>query len=443
MVSIMRLSRKFVPSSYLANKIICTASFATTTFERTKPHLNIGTIGHVDHGKTTLTAAITKTLSEQNIEGSEFIKFDKIDKAPEEKNRGITISSSHVEYSTENRHYAHIDCPGHQDYVKNMITGSSQMDGGILVVSAEDGAMPQTKEHILLARQVGIPSLVVFVNKCDQVDDEELLELVEMELAEMLEEYGYEDVPFVHGSALCALEGKQPEIGREKILELMETVDEHVPEPPRANEGSFMMPIEAVYSIEGRGTVVTGRIESGEVEVNNPLEIVGYGFGAQDTICTGVEMFKKLLPKGVAGDNVGLLLRGKKKDDIRRGMVLGDPGTLEAVNHIEAEIYFLTEDEGGRKNGFYSNYRPQFFFKTADITGSVELPEDKDIVMPGDNVTLKIKLLNNIVITKGMKFACREGNKTIAAGVVSDILPSMSSKELEILKTQRSSRGRK
>jgi len=442
MVSVVRLSHNFGCTSRFANNTLrrnCLASFST--FERTKPHLNIGTIGHVDHGKTTLTAAITKVLSQQDIEGSEFVQFDKIDKAPEEKNRGITISSSHIEYATKNRHYAHIDCPGHQDYIKNMITGSSQMDGGILVVSAEDGPMPQTNEHILLAKQVGIPNLVVFINKCDLVDDDELLELVEMELAEVLEEHGYDDVPFVHGSALCALEGTKPEVGEEKILELMETVDEHIKEPPRAIDGAFMMPIESVFSIEGRGTVATGRIESGEVEVGQELDIVGYG-ETQGTVCTGVEMFKKLLPKGQAGDNVGMLLRGRKKSEVRRGMVLCHPGTLETTNLIEAEVYLLTEEEGGRKNGFYSNYRPQFFFKTADITGAVELPEGKDIAMPGDNITFKIQLFNNIVIEKGMQFACREGGKTIGKGVVSELLPSTPTKDLEIIKTQKSLRNR-
>jgi len=309
-----------------------------------------------------------------------------------------------------------------------------------LVVPAEDGAMPQTKEHILLARQVGIPALVVFVNKCDLVDDEELLELVEMELSELLEEHGYEDVPFVHGSALCALEGKNPEVGKEKILELMEVVDENVPEPPRPLDSHFMMPIESVFSIEGRGTVVTGRIDSGTVEVGQDIDIVGYGT-TQSTVCTGVEMFKKLLPKGQAGDNVGMLLRGVRKEDVKRGMVLCKSGTIETVNHIEAELYLLTEEEGGRKNGFYSNYRPQFFFKTADLTGSIELPEGKDFAMPGDNISLTIKLLNDVVIEKGMKFACREGGKTIGAGVVSKILPSQSPTDLATLRTQKSLRN--
>jgi len=434
MASVVHLAKGFGLISRLSHPLLacsCIASFST--FERTKPHLNIGTIGHVDHGKTTLTAAITKILSDEGVEGSKFVNFEQIDKAPEEKSRGITINSSHVEYSTQNRHYAHIDCPGHQDYIKNMVTGSSQMDGGILVVSAEDGAMPQTREHVLLAKQVGIPSLVVFINKCDLVEDEELLELVEMELSEILEEHGYEDVPFVHGSALCALEGKNHEIGKERIIELMQFVDDHVPEPPRPIDGDFMMPIESIFSIEGRGTVVTGKIESGEIEVGEEIELVGYG-PPQKTICTGVEMFKKLLTKGTCGDNVGMLLRGKKKDQVRRGMVLCKPGSLEAVNHIEVEIYLLMEEEGGRKGGFYSNYRPQFFFRTADITGCVELPDGKEIAMPGDNLTFTIKLLNNVVIHKGMKFACREGGKTIGAGVVSKILPMLTKDEIDELK---------
>jgi len=438
----VRLTSTASVASRLSKQIFgfrCVSPFST--YERTLPHLNIGTIGHVDHGKTTLTAAITKILSSQNIEGSEFIDFDRIDKAPEEKTRGITINSSHIEYSTKNRHYAHIDCPGHQDYVKNMITGSSQMDGGILVVSAEDGAMPQTNEHILLAKQVGIKSLVVFVNKCDVVNDEELMELVEMELSETLAEHGYDDVPFVFGSALCALEGTNHEIGRDKILELMQCVDDSVPVPPRPIDGDFMMPIESVFSIEGRGTVATGRIEKGEISVGETLEIVGYG-PTTETVCTGVEMFKKMLPKGQAGDNVGMLLRGRRKDQVRRGMVLCKPGTLKPSNKIEAEIYLLNEEEGGRKKGFYSNYRPQFFFRTADITGAVTLPEGKDIAMPGDNLTLTVQLLNNVVIDKGMKFACREGGKTIGAGVVSKILPSLSEKELHELKTAKKLKGR-
>ncbi|KAG6545236.1 hypothetical protein Mapa_013348 [Marchantia paleacea] len=393
------------------------------TFIRTKPHLNIGTIGHVDHGKTTLTAAITKVLSETG--GAKAVAFDEIDKAPEEKARGITIATAHVEYETKNRHYAHVDCPGHADYVKNMITGAAQMDGGILVVSAPDGPMPQTKEHILLARQVGVPSLVCFLNKCDVVDDEELLELVEMELRELLTFYKFpgDDIPIVRGSALSALNGTNEELGKNAILKLMEAVDAYIPEPVRDLDKPFLMPIEDVFSIQGRGTVVTGRVEQGIVKVGDDVEIVGLKQGpAFKTTVTGVEMFKKQLDQGQAGDNVGLLMRGVKREDVQRGQVVAKPGSVKTANKFEAEIYVLTKEEGGRHTAFFSNYRPQFYLRTADITGKVELPEHIKMVMPGDNITATFELITPVPIDAGQRFALREGGRTVGAGVVSKVL---------------------
>lgn len=392
--------------------------------------MNIGTIGHVDHGKTTLTAAITKVLNEE-MESNKFMDYAAIDKSPEEKARGITINSTHVEYETENRHYAHVDCPGHADYVKNMITGAAQMEGGILVVSAADGPMPQTREHILLARQVGVPQLVVFLNKVDTVDDEELLELVEMEIRELLSLYKYDgdNLPIVRGSALCALEGREDAIGKEQIKELMKEVDTYIPTPPRITEADFLMPVEGCYSIEGRGTVVTGRIERGTIKPGENVEIVGYGTPST-TACTGVEMFKKSLDKGEAGDNVGLLVRGKKRDDVRRGMVIAKPGSVTVQNHVEAEIYVLTQEEGGRHTPFFNNYRPQFYFRTADITGNCFLDAETKMVMPGDHAKLEIKLCNFVVLEKGQRFAVREGGRTVGAGVISDVLPMLSDKEL-------------
>ncbi|RAL42136.1 unnamed protein product [Cuscuta campestris] len=392
------------------------------TFTRTKPHVNVGTIGHVDHGKTTLTAAITKVLADEGK--AKAVAFDEIDKAPEEKKRGITIATAHVEYETAKRHYAHVDCPGHADYVKNMITGAAQMDGGILVVSAPDGPMPQTKEHILLARQVGVPSLVCFLNKVDAVDDEELLELVEMELRELLNFYKFpgDDIPIIRGSALSALQGTNDEIGRKAILKLMDAVDEYIPDPVRQLDKPFLMPIEDVFSIQGRGTVATGRIEQGTIKVGEDVEILGLMQGNLKSTVTGVEMFKKILDNGQAGDNVGLLLRGLKRDDIQRGMVIAKPGTVKTYKKFEAEIYVLTKDEGGRHTAFFSNYRPQFYLRTADITGKVELPEDVKMVMPGDNVTATFELISPVPLDKGQRFALREGGRTVGAGVVSKVI---------------------
>jgi len=390
-------------------------------FDRSKPHLNIGTIGHVDHGKTTLTAAITKVMAEQG--GGEFQAYDQIDKAPEERARGITISTAHVEYETENRHYAHVDCPGHADYVKNMITGAAQMDGAILVVSAADGPMPQTREHILLARQVGVPALCVFMNKVDQVDDEELLELVEMEIRELLSSYDFpgDDIPIVKGSALAALEDSNEEIGRNAILELMKEVDAYIPQPDRPKDQAFLMPIEDVFSISGRGTVVTGRIERGILNVGEEIEIIGLK-DTTKTICTGVEMFRKLLDQGEAGDNVGVLLRGTKREDVERGQVLAKPASITPHTKFTCEAYVLNKDEGGRHTPFFSNYRPQFYFRTTDVTGSVELPSGTEMVMPGDNVAMTVTLIAPIAMDDGLRFAIREGGRTVGAGVVSSIV---------------------
>jgi len=390
-------------------------------FERTKPHVNVGTIGHVDHGKTTLTAAITTVLSRQF--GGEARGYDQIDNAPEEKARGITINTSHVEYETTARHYAHVDCPGHADYVKNMITGAAQMDGAILVVSAADGPMPQTREHILLARQVGVPSIVVFMNKCDMVDDEELLELVEMEIRELLSKYDFpgDDVPIVKGSALKALEGDQSEIGEPAIVKLAEALDTYIPTPERAIDGAFLMPIEDVFSISGRGTVVTGRVERGVVKVGEEIEIVGIR-ATTKTTCTGVEMFRKLLDQGQAGDNVGVLLRGTKREDVERGQVLAKPGSITPHTKFECEVYVLSKEEGGRHTPFFNNYRPQFYFRTTDVTGSVELPEGTEMVMPGDNVRMTVTLIAPIAMEQGLRFAIREGGRTVGAGVVSKVI---------------------
>jgi elongation factor Tu len=389
-------------------------------FERNKPHCNIGTIGHVDHGKTSLTAAITKVLAETG--GATFTAYDQIDKAPEEKARGITISTAHVEYETTNRHYAHVDCPGHADYVKNMITGAAQMDGAILVVSAADGPMPQTREHILLARQVGVPALVVFLNKCDMVDDPELLELVEMEVRELLSSYQFpgDDIPIVKGSALCALEGKQPELGHDAILALMKAVDDYIPQPERATDRPFLMPIEDVFSISGRGTVVTGRVERGIVRVGEEVEIVGIKPTVK-TVVTGVEMFRKLLDQGQAGDNIGALLRGTKREDVERGQVLAKPGSITPHTKFSAEAYILTKEEGGRHTPFFTNYRPQFYFRTTDVTGVVQLPEGTEMVMPGDNVSMEVELIAPIAMDEGLRFAIREGGRTVGAGVVAKI----------------------
>jgi elongation factor Tu len=386
-------------------------------FQRSKPHVNIGTIGHVDHGKTTLTAAICKYFS------PDATKFEEIDAAPEEKERGITINTAHVEYETDGRHYAHVDCPGHADYVKNMITGAAQMDGAILVVNAADGPMPQTREHILLARQVGVPAIVVFLNKVDQVDDEELLELVEMEVRELLSSYDFpgDDVPIVKGSALAALEGRDPEIGENQIRELLNQVDAYIPQPERALDKTFLMPIEDVFSIEGRGTVVTGRIEQGVVKVGEEIEIVGIK-DTTKTTCTGVEMFRKLLDQGEAGDNVGVLLRGTKRDDVERGQVLAKPGTITPHTKFEAEVYILNKDEGGRHTPFFSNYRPQFYFRTTDVTGGVTLPEGTEMVMPGDNIKFTVELIAPIAMDEGLRFAIREGGRTVGAGVVSKVI---------------------
>ena len=394
---------------------------AKAKFQRTKPHCNVGTIGHVDHGKTTLTAAITRVLGEAG--GAEFVSFDEIDKAPEERARGITIATAHVEYETGARHYAHVDCPGHADYVKNMITGAAQMDGAILVVSAADGPMPQTREHILLARQVGVPALVVYMNKVDMVDDEEILELVELEVRELLSAYEFpgDDIPVIRGSALAALEDGDAATGRGSVLELMAAVDEYVPQPERPKDQPFLMPIEDVFSISGRGTVVTGRIERGVVKVGDNVGIVGIRETTK-TVCTGVEMFRKLLDQGEAGDNVGVLLRGTKRDEVERGQVLAEPGTITPHTRFEAETYILTKDEGGRHTPFFSNYRPQFYFRTTDVTGTIELPQDTEMVMPGDNVTMQVDLIAPIAMDEGLRFAIREGGRTVGAGVVARIV---------------------
>jgi len=393
---------------------------AKAKFQRTKPHCNIGTIGHVDHGKTSLTAAITKALAETG--GATFTSYDNIDKAPEERERGITISTAHVEYETEARHYAHVDCPGHADYVKNMITGAAQMDGAILVVSAADGPMPQTREHILLARQVGVPALVVYMNKVDQVDDEELLELVELEIRELLSSYDFpgDDIPIVKGSALAALEDSDRKIGHDSILELMKAVDEYIPQPERPLDRPFLMPIEDVFSISGRGTVVTGRVETGIVKVGEEVEIVGIR-DTQKTVVTGVEMFRKLLDQGQAGDNIGALLRGVGRDEVERGQVLAKPGSITPHTDFQAEVYVLSKDEGGRHTPFFANYRPQFYFRTTDVTGEVVLPEGTEMVMPGDNVQLTVKLIAPIAMDQGLRFAIREGGRTVGAGVVAEI----------------------
>jgi len=390
-------------------------------FERTKPHVNVGTIGHVDHGKTTLTAAITTVLSTKF--GGEAKKYDDIDAAPEEKARGITINTAHAEYETANRHYAHVDCPGHADYVKNMITGAAQMDGAILVVSAADGPMPQTREHILLARQVGVPYIIVFMNKCDMVDDAELLELVEMEVRELLSKYDFpgDDTPIVKGSAKLALEGDKGELGEAAIMKLAEALDSYIPEPQRAIDGAFLMPIEDVFSISGRGTVVTGRVERGIVKVGEEIEIVGIKPTVK-TICTGVEMFRKLLDQGQAGDNVGILLRGTKREEVERGQVLAKPGSITPHTKFEAEVYVLSKEEGGRHTPFFNNYRPQFYFRTTDVTGAVELPAGTEMVMPGDNVKIKVALIAPIAMEQGLRFAIREGGRTVGAGVVAKII---------------------
>ncbi len=393
---------------------------AKAKFERNKPHVNIGTIGHVDHGKTSLTAAITKVLAEEGL--SQKVDFENIDKAPEERERGITISTAHVEYETQDRHYAHVDCPGHADYVKNMITGAAQMDGAILVVSAADGPMPQTKEHILLAKQVGVPTMVVFLNKVDQVDDEELLELVELEIREELSKRDFpgDDIPIVRGSALAALEDSNEEIGKKAILELMKAVDSWIPQPERPLDKSFLMPIEDVFSISGRGTVVTGRVETGIVKVGEEVEIVGIK-DTKKTVVTGVEMFRKLLDQGQAGDNIGALIRGVARDDVERGQVLAKPGSITPHTEFSAEVYVLSKDEGGRHTPFFANYRPQFYFRTTDVTGEVVLPEGTEMVMPGDNVKLGVKLIAPIAMDQGLRFAIREGGRTVGAGVVGDI----------------------
>jgi elongation factor Tu len=390
-------------------------------FERNKPHCNIGTIGHVDHGKTSLTAAITKVLAETG--GATFTAYDQIDKAPEEKARGITISTAHVEYETANRHYAHVDCPGHADYVKNMITGAAQMDGGILVVSASDGPMPQTREHILLARQVGVPALVVFMNKCDMVDDPELLDLVEMEVRELLSSYQFpgDDIPIIRGSALMALENKEPKLGHDAILELMKNVDSYIPQPERPIDQPFLMPIEDVFSISGRGTVVTGRVERGIVKVGETVEIIGIKPTSSTTV-TGVEMFRKLLDQGQAGDNIGALLRGIERDGIERGQVLAKPGSVTPHTVFVAEAYILTKDEGGRHTPFFANYRPQFYFRTTDVTGIVKLPEGTEMVMPGDNISVEVELIVPIAMEEKLRFAIREGGRTVGAGVVAKII---------------------
>src|SRR5210317_2176115 len=390
-------------------------------FDRSKPHCNIGTIGHVDHGKTSLTAAITKILAESG--GATFTSYDNIDKAPEERARGITISTAHVEYETANRHYAHVDCPGHADYVKNMITGAAQMDGAILVVSAADGPMPQTREHILLSRQVGVPYIIVYMNKADQVDDEELLELVEMEIRELLDSYEFpgDDTPIVTGSALKALEGDTSDIGVPSIVKLVEEMDKYIPEPERAIDGDFLMPVEDVFSISGRGTVVTGRIERGIIKVGEEIEIVGIK-DTLKTTCTGVEMFRKLLDEGQAGDNVGVLLRGTKREEVERGQVLAKPGSITPHTKFECEVYVLSKDEGGRHTPFFNGYRPQFYFRTTDVTGVATLPEGTEMVMPGDNVKMTVSLINPIAMEQGLRFAIREGGRTVGAGVVAKVI---------------------
>jgi elongation factor Tu len=391
-------------------------------FERTKPHVNVGTIGHIDHGKTTLTAAITKHLEKKGL--ASFVPFDEIDKAPEEKARGITIATAHVEYETKNRHYAHVDCPGHADYIKNMITGAAQMDGAILVVGADDGPMPQTREHILLARQVGVPSIVVFLNKCDMVDDEELIELVELELRELLTKYEFpgDDIPIIRGSALKALESDDADSEEVKpIFELMEAIDAYIPEPVRDTDKPFLMPIEDVFSISGRGTVVTGRVERGIIKVGNEVEIVGIR-ETMKTVCTGVEMFRKILDEGQAGDNIGVLLRGTKRDEVERGQVVAIPGTIMPHTKFKAEAYILTKEEGGRHTPFFNGYRPQFYFRTTDVTGVVTLPEGVEMVMPGDNVSVEVNLIMPIAMEKELRFAIREGGRTVGAGVISDII---------------------
>ena len=394
---------------------------AKEKFDRSKPHCNVGTIGHVDHGKTTLTAAITKVLSETG--GAEFTAYDSIDKAPEEKERGITISTAHVEYTTDARHYAHVDCPGHADYVKNMITGAAQMDGAILVVNAADGPMPQTREHILLARQVGVPAIVVYLNKIDQVDDAELLELVEVEIRDILNEYEFpgDSIPIVKGSALAAVEGKDDEMGKNSIIELMKAIDEHIPQPERDKDKPFLMPIEDVFSISGRGTVCTGRVESGVVKVGEELEIVGIK-ETQKTTCTGVEMFRKLLDTGEAGDNIGALLRGVEREQVERGQVLAHPGSITPHTKFKCEAYVLKKEEGGRHTPFFTNYRPQFYFRTTDVTGICKLPEGTEMVMPGDNISMEIELIAPIAMDKGVRFAIREGGRTVGSGVVTDII---------------------
>jgi len=394
---------------------------AKEKFARTKPHVNVGTIGHVDHGKTTLTAALTKVMAETH--GGSFTAYDQIDKAPEEKARGITISTAHVEYQSANRHYAHVDCPGHADYVKNMITGAAQMDGAILVVSAADGPMPQTREHILLARQVGVPYMVVYLNKADMVDDAELLELVELEVRELLSKYDFpgDDTPIVTGSALKALEGDTGPLGMSSVVKLVEEMDRYIPLPERAIDGAFLMPVEDVFSISGRGTVVTGRIERGVVKINDEVEIIGLKPTVK-TICTGVEMFRKLLDRGEAGDNVGVLLRGTKREDVERGQVLAKPGSITPHTKFEGEVYVLTKEEGGRHTPFFKGYRPQFYFRTTDVTGAVELPEGVEMVMPGDNIKVTIELISPIAMEEGLRFAIREGGRTVGAGVVSKIL---------------------
>ena len=394
---------------------------AKEVFERNKDHVNVGTIGHVDHGKTTLTAAITSVMSSKY--GGEAKGYDQIDAAPEEKARGITINTAHVEYETANRHYAHVDCPGHADYVKNMITGAAQMDGAILVCSAADGPMPQTREHILLARQVGVPYIIVYLNKCDMVDDAELLELVEMEVRELLDKYEFpgDKTPIIHGSAKLALEGDKGPLGEQSIMKLAEALDSYIPMPERAVDGAFLMPVEDVFSISGRGTVVTGRVERGVIKVGEEIEIVGIK-DTQKTTCTGVEMFRKLLDQGQAGDNVGILLRGTKREDVERGQVLCKPGSIKPHTHFTGEIYVLSKDEGGRHTPFFNNYRPQFYFRTTDVTGAIELPEGKEMVMPGDNVSITVKLINPIAMQEGLRFAIREGGKTVGAGVVAKII---------------------
>jgi elongation factor Tu len=393
---------------------------AKAKFERNKPHCNIGTIGHVDHGKTTLTAAITKILAKAG--GATFTAYDQIDKAPEERARGITIATAHVEYETPKRHYAHVDCPGHADYVKNMITGAAQMDGAILVVSAADGPMPQTREHILLARQVGVPALVVYMNKADMVDDPELLDLVELEVRELLSSYQFpgDDIPVIRGSALCALEERDPELGEQSVLKLMEAVDDYIPQPDRPKDRPFLMPIEDVFSISGRGTVVTGRVERGVVAVGDEVEIVGLR-PTQKTVVTGVEMFRKLLDRGEAGDNIGALLRGTKREEVERGQVLAKPGSITPHTKFQAEAYILTKEEGGRHTPFFTNYRPQFYFRTTDVTGVVQLPEGTEMVMPGDNVSMSVELIAPIAMDDGLRFAIREGGRTVGAGVVAKV----------------------